>query len=103
MKSTLLLVMLSMAAAGCLSRQQPAANKDSGLMLDNQQRKHMVAGPITYVALGDSTAVGIGGTRGGYVPVLFRKLQEVRPGSKLHNFAVSAGTTDDVSRQIEKT
>jgi acyl-CoA thioesterase I len=103
MKSTLLLVMLLMTTAGCLSRQQPAATNNSGPIMDSQQRRHMVTGPITYVALGDSTAVGIGGTRGGYVSVLFRKLQEVRPGSKLRNYAMSGGTTDDVSRQIEKT
>jgi acyl-CoA thioesterase-1 len=103
MKSTLLLVMLSMTAAGCLSRQEPAATNNSGPMMDSQPRRHMVSGPITYVALGDSTAVGIGGTRGGYVSVLFRKLQEVRPGAKLHNYAMSGGTTADVSLQIEKT
>jgi acyl-CoA thioesterase I len=103
MRSALLLVMLSMTAAGCLSRHQPAATNDSGRMIDSQQRRHVIVGPVTYVALGDSTAVGIGGTRGGYVSVLFRKLQEMRPGSKLHNYSASGSTTVDVSRQIEKT
>src|SRR5687768_4430971 len=98
MRSALLLVMLSLTAGGC-SRQPDAAN-DSERMIDSQQRKRMIAGPITYVALGDSTAVGVGGTRGGYVSVLFRKLKEARPGSKLHNYSVSGGTTADVTRQI---
>ena len=103
MRSALLLIMLSMTAAGCLSRQQPDAANDSERMVNSQQRNRMIAGPITYVALGDSTAVGIGGTRGGYVSVLVRKLKEVRPGSKLHNYSVSGGTTADVTRQVEKT
>jgi|SRR5688572_6014222 len=101
MRSALLLIMLSMTAAGCLSRN-PAVTKDAERTVESPQRKPMIAGPITYVALGDSTGIGVGGVRGGYVPVLFRKLEQVRPGSKLHNYSLSGGTTADVSRQIEK-
>src|SRR5918992_785154 len=102
MRLALLLVMFSMTAAGCLWRQQPAATNDSERTVDSQQRRPMIVGPITYVALGDSTGAGVGGTQGGYVSVLFRKLKEVRPGSKLHNYSVSGGTTADVMRQVQK-
>src|SRR5687767_13784244 len=77
MRSALMLIMLSMTAAGCLSRN-PAVTKDAERTVESQQRKQMIAGPITYVALGDSTGIGVGGVRGGYVPVLFRKLEQVR-------------------------
>jgi lysophospholipase L1-like esterase len=59
-------------------------------------------GALLYAALGDSTGVGVGAREGGYVARLFRRIVDVRPGSKLTNMCVSGATTEDVLRsQIE--
>lgn len=56
----------------------------------------MVSGPITYLALGDSTGSGVGATAGGYVARLFKRIVTHRPGSKLINLCFSGATTSDV-------
>ncbi len=58
----------------------------------------MKAGPIVYVALGDSTGAGVGARDGGYVARLFNRLLEQRAGSELVNVCVSGATTADVLR-----
>jgi lysophospholipase L1-like esterase len=58
----------------------------------------MIAGPIVYVALGDSTGYGIGAREGGYVKRLFDRINERRPTSTLQNLCVSGATTDDLVR-----
>jgi acyl-CoA thioesterase I len=55
-----------------------------------------MTGPVNYVALGDSTGIGVGARDGGYVARLFRRLLKERPGSKLTNHCVSGATTADV-------
>jgi acyl-CoA thioesterase I len=62
------------------------------------QGKTMTAGPIVYVALGDSTGYGVGAREGGYVQRLFSRINERRPGSKLQNLCVSGATTEDLIR-----
>ncbi len=55
--------------------------------------------PVVYVALGDSTGVGVGARKGGgYVARLFERIERVRPGSRLVNLCVSGATTADVLR-----
>lgn len=55
--------------------------------------------PIVYVALGDSTGVGVGARKGGgYVARLFERIERVRPGSRLVNLCVSGATTGDALR-----
>jgi lysophospholipase L1-like esterase len=57
---------------------------------------------VVYAALGDSTGVGVGAREGGYPARLLKRINEVRPGSKLTNVCVSGATTEDVLRgQIE--
>jgi lysophospholipase L1-like esterase len=56
----------------------------------------MKPGPITYVALGDSTGSGVGATEGGYVARLFERIATHRPGSKSINLCVSGATTSEV-------
>ncbi len=57
-----------------------------------------ISGPINYVALGDSTGIGVGARNGGYVSRLFEHINAERPGSKLTNLCVSGATTEDVLR-----
>ena len=53
--------------------------------------------PVVYVALGDSTGVGVGARKGGgYVARLFERIERVRPGSRLVNLCVSGATSADV-------
>ena len=55
--------------------------------------------PVVYVALGDSTGVGVGARKGdGYVARLFERIERVRPGSRLVTLCVSGATTSDVLR-----
>lgn len=62
------------------------------------------ANGVVYVALGDSTGVGVGARHdGGYVARIFTRIERVRPGSSLINLCVSGATTADVLReQIER-
>lgn len=56
-------------------------------------------GPVVYVALGDSTGVGVGARKGGgYVARLFQRVERLRPGSRLVNLCVSGATSADVLR-----
>ncbi|MFN2454725.1 MAG: SGNH/GDSL hydrolase family protein [Pyrinomonadaceae bacterium] len=57
-----------------------------------------MASPILYVALGDSTGVGVGARDGGYVARLFTRLKHEREDARLTNFCVSGATTSDVLR-----
>jgi lysophospholipase L1-like esterase len=55
--------------------------------------------PVVYVALGDSTGVGVGARKGGgYVARLFERIERVRPGSRLVNLCMSGATTGDLLR-----
>ena len=57
-----------------------------------------ISGPVNYVALGDSTGVGVGARNGGYVARLFKNIVAERAGSKLTNLCFSGATTEDVLR-----
>ncbi|HWS54329.1 MAG TPA: SGNH/GDSL hydrolase family protein [Pyrinomonadaceae bacterium] len=55
--------------------------------------------PVVYVALGDSTGVGVGARKGGGYPArLLERIERARPGSRLVNLCVSGATTSDVLR-----
>lgn len=52
---------------------------------------------VVYVALGDSTGVGLGARNGGgYVERLFGRIRQARPGSRLVNLSEAGATTADV-------
>ena len=62
-----------------------------------------ITGAVRYVALGDSTGVGVGAREGGYVARIFKRIEAVRGGSALTNFCVSGATSADVvNRQLER-
>ena len=59
----------------------------------------VAAGPVVYVALGDSTGVGVGARKGGgYVARLFERIERERAGSRAANLCVSGAETRDVIR-----
>jgi acyl-CoA thioesterase I len=59
---------------------------------------------FTYVALGDSTGVGVGASSGGgYVERLYQRLLPVRPGARLVNLCESgAGAADVLEAQVPR-
>jgi lysophospholipase L1-like esterase len=63
----------------------------------------MSALSLRYVALGDSSGVGVGSRQGGYVEHLFQRLRRDRPGVGLLNLSVSGATSTTVlSGQLPK-
>ena len=62
-----------------------------------------ITGTVRYVALGDSTGVGVGARNGGYVARIFKNIEKVRTESTLMNLCVSGATSADVlNRQLER-
>ncbi|HET7114152.1 MAG TPA: SGNH/GDSL hydrolase family protein [Pyrinomonadaceae bacterium] len=76
-----------------------ACNRDGVAPAVSRGVKEMKAGPLVYVALGDSTGSGVGASNGGYVARLFKRLLDHRAGSELLNLCVSGATTEDVLRR----
>jgi len=69
---------------------------DRGMEREGEGRD---AGPVVYVALGDSTGVGVGARKGGgYVARLFERIEREREGSRVTNLCVSGAETRDVIR-----
>jgi acyl-CoA thioesterase-1 len=55
------------------------------------------ASPLVYVAVGDSTGIGLGARDGGgYVARLFARIEQKRSGSTLINLCAAGATTSDV-------
>lgn len=53
--------------------------------------------PVVYVAIGDSTGLGLGAGNGrGYVDLLLARMQQTHPGSRLINLSTGWATTADV-------
>ena len=65
---------------------------------DSVMSKVEEAQPLVYVALGDSTGVGVGAREGGYVARLFERIKRERSDASLKNLCVSGATTDDLLR-----
>lgn len=84
-----LLIVLACTAA-CAS---PISKNGSGMTNDEKN------GPFVYVALGDSTGVGLGAKNGGYVAHLFARIKGMRPDSRLVNLCESGAETSDVLRR----
>lgn len=88
------LFLLVFVYGGCGREVGDSERGDKSNMIKEQK-----GAPIIYVALGDSTGVGVGARRGGgYVARLFERIERVRPGSRLINLCVSGATTADVLR-----
>ena len=62
------------------------------------------ASPLVYVAIGDSTGIGVGARNGGgYVDRLFARIEQKRSGSTLINLCAAGATTADaVNKQIPR-
>lgn len=62
------------------------------------------APPVVYVAVGDSTGIGLGARDGGgYVDRLFARIEQKRPGSTRVNLSMAgASTADAVNQQLTR-
>ncbi|HEX8143355.1 MAG TPA: SGNH/GDSL hydrolase family protein [Pyrinomonadaceae bacterium] len=89
-----LVMTLLMMTAGCAASSTTGQKENESVMT-----KDKVGGPVVYVALGDSTGVGVGARDGGYVARLFARIKHERPDSRLTNLCVSGATTEDVLRE----
>lgn len=97
--SAIVLAMLCLAftLASCAPRNSSISNNEA------MMTKHETGAPVVYVALGDSTGVGVGAREGGYPVRLLTRIEREHPASTLTNLCVSGATTDDVLRgQIER-
>ncbi|HEX8776399.1 MAG TPA: SGNH/GDSL hydrolase family protein [Pyrinomonadaceae bacterium] len=65
---------------------------------ESEMMKDTKGAAVIYVALGDSTGVGVGAQHGGYVARLFERIKCEKPDSQLTNLCVSGATTEDVLR-----
>jgi lysophospholipase L1-like esterase len=54
---------------------------------------------ITYVAVGDSTGVGVGAREGGYPARLLKRIKQEHAEARLVNLCVSGATTEDLLRE----
>lgn len=72
--------------------------------MSNETQRASAPAAVVYVALGDSTGVGVGARKGGgYAARLLERIERVRPGSRLVNLCVSGATTADVLRsQVDR-
>jgi acyl-CoA thioesterase-1 len=83
--------LLMTTGAACGTSMTDTRNGDGTVMTKGEK-----GGPVNYLALGDSTGVGVGAREGGYVARLFERIKQLRPGSRLTNMCVSGATSEDV-------
>lgn len=94
---------LLLTLAACNTNDRVSENRGSMLPTPITVKPTPIAGPVNYVALGDSTGAGVGARQGGYVARLFRRILAHRPESKLTNYCVTGATTSDVLRdQVDR-
>jgi acyl-CoA thioesterase I len=102
----LVLIALVGGACGELAEHFSSGNKmgvstttGSGMLDEKDGATTKRNAPVIYVALGDSTGVGVGAQRGGgYVARLFERIEREHKGSEVVNLCASGARTDDVLR-----
>lgn len=86
-------VLMLTGAAGCWARNLQEKETEA------EMTKDTAGAAVIYVALGDSTGVGVGAQHGGYVARIFERIKHEKPESRLTNLCVSGATTEDVLRE----
>ena len=93
-KTALVIVIVGMLLIGCSSK--PHRTDNNVTPPSAAMSPASIEGPVNYLALGDSTGVGVGARNGGYVARIFSRILSQRPGSRLTNLCVSGATSSDV-------
>src|SRR5437868_13268445 len=84
-----ILVITACSSGGTTSSSSPSTTQPKATGMQPPAIAHLAAGPITYVAMGASDAVGVGSNQPGaqgYVPLLAERLPK---GSHLVNLGIS--------------
>lgn len=89
-----LLVVLAIFVCGAFALRSSFSKGNERVM----ESKAGESEPVVYVALGDSTGVGVGAREGGYVARLFERIKREHANASLKNLCVSGATTDDLLR-----
>lgn len=93
--TALAIVIVGMLLLGCSSN--PQTKTDNNVTRPSASMSPApIEGPVNYLALGDSTGVGVGARNGGYVARIFNRILSQRPGSRVTNLCVSGATSSDV-------
>jgi lysophospholipase L1-like esterase len=86
---------LILVIAACGPRTSSNTGNENNTMMTNDKKDAQV----TYVAVGDSTGVGVGAEKGGYPARLLKRIKEGRRSARLVNLCVSGATTEDLLRE----
>ena len=86
---------LALALVACGPRTSSSTGNDNTKMMTNDKKD----AAVTYVAVGDSTGVGVGAKDGGYPARLLGRIKQERADARLVNLCVSGATTEDLLRE----
>ncbi len=92
----LLLAAFVLMLVACGPHTSSSQGDDQKTMITNDKSD----APVNYVAVGDSTGVGVGAGRdGGYPARLLKRIKQERTKAKLVNLCVSGATSEDLLRE----
>ena len=89
----LLMLSLTLSIVACSGPAPPTPRTGDNNSMTTDDEKNA---PLTYVAVGDSTGVGVGARDGGYPARLLKRIKQERPHARLVNLCVSGATTEDL-------
>jgi acyl-CoA thioesterase-1 len=92
--SSFLLALFLLALVACGPRTSSNTRNENNTIMTNDKKD----ASLTYVAVGDSTGVGVGAQEGGYPARLLERIKQEREGARLVNLCVSGATTEDLLR-----
>jgi acyl-CoA thioesterase I len=95
---TVLIAASLLTELGCNVTELHPESKNNNAQVSKSVSPMPISGPVNYVALGDSTGVGVGARNGGYVSRIFKNIAAARADSRLTNLCMSGATTEDVLR-----
>lgn len=89
-------VCLSVLLLGIFAPVSCTHSRSNSLRRNNDLSAYTRNQPLVYMALGDSTGMGLGARDGGYVERLLARLQRTHPEARLINLCIAGATTTDV-------
>jgi lysophospholipase L1-like esterase len=87
-------LVLLCALVACDSRISSSTGNNNTMMTSDKKDT-----AVAYVAVGDSTGVGVGAQDGGYPERLLKRIRQEHEGARLVNLCVSGATTADLLRE----
>lgn len=96
---TLSCFLLALSACGGPRDFSRIGNSNTTMTNDKEDAQDKKDAAITYVAVGDSTGVGVGAREGGYPARLLKRIKQEHAQARLVNLCVSGATTEDLLRE----